>query len=103
MDITGKTIIPFIYENADSFFKGLCPVKKDGKYGCINKKGETVIPFLYDDIDYFNNGFAVFTKEDKKGVIDNSGKIIIEPQYDELFEHEGCFVAADWILKNSFE
>jgi hypothetical protein len=36
----------------------LAPVKKDGKWGYINKNNEMVIPFLFMEAKRFYNGFA---------------------------------------------
>lgn len=48
VDSEGKTVIPFIYEDAMPFRNGKAWVQKDGKWGIINAKGETVMDFLFD-------------------------------------------------------
>lgn len=40
IDKTGKVVIDLIYENCEKFFNGLAKVKKDGKSGYINTNGE---------------------------------------------------------------
>lgn len=80
------------------FKNGLAPVKKDGKFGFINKYGEIVTAFAFDDVWYqaFNKevpGFIVYKHypakpfvgertEKKKGYIDTSGKLINSVEYD---------------------
>ena len=40
VDKNGTNIIPCVYDEVDSFFKGFAKVKFHGKYGFINKAGE---------------------------------------------------------------
>ena len=48
VDREGKTVIPFVYEDAWPFRKGKAWVQKDGKWGMINAKGETVMDFQFN-------------------------------------------------------
>ncbi len=45
IDINGKEIIPFIFDQLISFEGGMAAVVKDGKYGCIDKAGNVIFPF----------------------------------------------------------
>ena len=54
-----KEIIPPQYEYGKAFDNGYCVVKKDGKWGVINKKNKVIIPFIYRDI--INYGKGIFT------------------------------------------
>lgn len=47
------------YEAAQSFSEDLAAVKKDGKWGYIDKTGAVVIPFQYDRAYEFNEGYAI--------------------------------------------
>lgn len=62
-------------------------VKKDGKWGMIDKKGEVTIPLIYDDIQsVVSNGFPIMAgKDGKEGCIDESGNVVIPFQYDRIF------------------
>ena len=51
----------------------LAPVKKDGKWGYIDKKGDVVVPFKFDFADTFSDGIATVAKKDKFSFIDTSG------------------------------
>ena len=42
IDKSGKTVIPFIYDDAYSFRVNLAYVKKDGKSGYIDRSGRWV-------------------------------------------------------------
>ncbi|WP_439879779.1 WG repeat-containing protein [Pontibacter sp. MBLB2868] len=47
IDRSGKTVIPFIYDDAQSTKDGLVAVKKDQLYGLIDLKNRVVIPITY--------------------------------------------------------
>jgi len=47
-------IIPLKYDDAEDFSEGFAKVKKDGKWGVIDKKGNTVIKFIYDEIKWYS-------------------------------------------------
>lgn len=84
--------------SADSY----CIIKKNGKWGVINKEGKLVIDTIYDEIpgrsDYCNgfiltdqidqNTDIVVVKDGKYGVIDLNGKNIVPTEYDYIAEHE---------------
>lgn len=91
IDKTGKTVIPFIYDQLYPFQDGLAAANKgkilkggtkswqietvaNGKLGYINKTGKTVIPFDYDDGYAFNKGFAIVFKDSLRFMIDVNGK-----------------------------
>jgi len=82
VSITGKMVIPCIYEpDFDQwenycFFSGLANVKQGGKWGVIDQKNNIVIPFLYDEFlsGYGNeSGFRYAIRNGKKLVIDTNG------------------------------
>lgn len=77
-----ELLIPANYDYADSFSEGLASVRKDGKYGYIDKSGKTVIPFIYVDAMRFYAGLAIVAKDGKYGYIDRSGKTVIPFLYD---------------------
>ena len=49
---------------------GLASVKKDGKWGAIDKAGTTVIPFEYDLLQAVSDGLLCFEKDGKYGYLD---------------------------------
>ena len=49
---------------------GLASVKKDGKWGAIDKTGKTVIPFEYDHLQIVRDGLICFEKNGKYGYLD---------------------------------
>ena len=73
------------------FKNGIACVKKDGKYGYIDKTGKIIVDIQYDDANNFYNGIACVKKDGKWGYIDKTGNIIIDFKYDEAgdFSEEG--------------
>ena len=67
------------------FMGGLYRVKKDGKWGFIDKTGKVVIPLVYDDVGYFTEGLCWVRKRDhdteeyKYGFIDKKGVSLFPP------------------------
>lgn len=76
------------YDDMSIFKEKLARVKRNGKYGFINKKGEEVIPLEYDSTGVFNSGIAVVFKGRKAGAINNKNETVIPFEYDQL----GAFV-----------
>jgi hypothetical protein len=81
--VTGELIVPFNYTDTRKPTNGLFWVKKNGKWGCIDKTGQLRIPHLYDEA-------TGFTAEDRSAVaingkfghIDKSGKVRSPLTYD---------------------
>ena len=72
------------YDQMTAFFEGLARVKRNGKYGYINKKGEEVITLEYDSAGVFNSGIAVVFKGGKAGAINKKNENIIPFEYEVL-------------------
>lgn len=78
----GTLVIDAVYDDAGSFSEGLAPVKKNGKWGYINKTGHSVIPYKYEAAGSFSEGYAVVKMFDKYGFIDAEGKGLTPLKYD---------------------
>ena len=78
------------YENAICFCEGFAAVKKNGKWGFIDKYGKTVIDFTYDSVGNFSDGMAYFTKGETIGFIDGSGKELI-PRHVNYWGKYECY------------
>jgi hypothetical protein len=80
---TGDLIVPFEYTDTRKPTAGLFWVKKDGKWGCIDKTGKVKIPFLYDEATGFTGeDRSAVAINGKFGHIDKSGKIRTPLKYD---------------------
>lgn len=99
IDFSNNVIIPFEYEtepnclllgfNDMKFCCELAAVRKNNKWGYINKSGQIMMPFIYDRAYDFLDGRAIvmngnILKGCKYGVIDTSGKTIVPVIYEEL-------------------
>jgi len=77
-----ELLIPFAYDNVGSFSEGLAWVKKDGKYGYIDKTDRTVIPFTYAHAGSFSESLAPVMKGWTWGYIDKTCKTAVSFSYD---------------------
>ncbi|MBB5286640.1 hypothetical protein HNQ92_004801 [Rhabdobacter roseus] len=92
---TGEVVIPFLYESTHKPTLGLFWVKKDGKWGCINRRGETVIPFKYDAAAPFtNDNRASVAIAGRFGHIDTTGRQTTPLHYEfaSYFNHGAALV-----------
>lgn len=74
--------IPF--EDIGEYKDGLMVVKKEEKFGYIDKEGKIKIPLNYTIAEDFNNGLAIVSSDKGFGVINKKGKRIIPLLYDEI-------------------
>ena len=78
-------VTPLFYDFAnDRFYCELAQVKKNGKWGYIDKYGNEIIKCEYDDASIFWENFATVQKDNKWGVINRTGKIVVSFIYDYL-------------------
>ena len=85
--------VTVFFDDAGSFKNNLAWIKKDDKYGFINKWGNLIVPFIYDYADDFDKQFSSLAKVGikqpdnntlKYGFIDKSGEIVIPIEYDDI-------------------
>ena len=57
-------------------------VKKNDKWGFIDKTGKEIASCIYDDVSYFSEGLADVKKNGYWGYIDETGKEVIPCIYD---------------------
>lgn len=94
-DITVKEIVSGLdYDEVYNFSEGLACVKKDDKYGVIDKTGSLIVPCEYDWIGYSTEGMIPVKKGDKWGLVDKTGSLVVPLEYDELgYFNEGLTYA----------
>jgi hypothetical protein len=84
IDINENIIVPFEYDDIDPFNHELASVKKNKKFGFVNRSGKLVIPIQFDNnSDFQNSGLALVKKNHKFGFIDSSGREIIPLNYQD--------------------
>ena len=69
-------VISPCYDDGNEFESGLALVKKDGKFGYIDKNGNVAIDFKFDYGSDFNEDLAAVAIEDKFFYIDKNGENI---------------------------
>lgn len=79
IDKTGKTIVPFIYDDID-FIGHYFMVRKGSKWGLIDKKGEKILNIEYAGIRA-SGGFVMVNTGNKWNYIDKTGELT--RKYDE--------------------
>ncbi len=70
------------FERAERYQHGVAVVRKNGKWGIINRNGLNVITHKYDSIEDFEKGFAKVQLKQFVGLADLSGQLIIPPEYE---------------------
>lgn len=92
IDRAGHEVIKLPFESvliapdAADFSEGLAVVRRDEKYGYIDKSGKVVIPIQFDVAYKFKGGLAIVRQHGKSGYIDQTGKFAIPPKFDWAYE-----------------
>jgi len=74
--------IPYVeYDIENDYYNGLALVKKDGKWGYIDKNRHVKIPLIYDSANNFTDKIAKVKKNNLWGYINTSGKEIVPVDY----------------------
>lgn len=76
------------YDVLYSFHEGLARVKKNEKYGYIDKLGKEIISCRFDDARDFKHGKAIVEIKGKSGCINLKGKMIVPTKYDDIYSFE---------------
>lgn len=84
IDKTGYVVIPFVFDEAGYFVKGVAPVKVADGWTLIDKKGNVLLKERYDRIESFTCGTAIAYDGKNFGVIDTTGKTVIGFNYSSL-------------------
>lgn len=85
------------YDKIYSFNEGLALVKKNDKFGYVNKEGKLVIPMIYYGGRDFSEGLALVQKKNfKRGYIDKNNNIIIPMIYDDGVDFENGLVRVNY-------
>lgn len=62
----------------------LISVKKDEKWGFIDRKGNLIITYKYDEVLDFNEGLTPVKVENLWGFINDKDEMVISPQYENV-------------------
>jgi len=83
----GELIGGYQWETHGRFWDGLGAVRKNEKWGYIDKTGKIAIPLQYLEVYDFHEGIAAVKPEGSEtfGFINKKGEMIIPPQFSNLF------------------
>jgi hypothetical protein len=82
VDSNGIELVAPQYEETASFDWTFAGVKKNGKWGAINRKGELIIPFEYDKIGWsWRSTIVDVTKDSLSAIFDSTGLRITPFEY----------------------
>lgn len=108
-DISGKLLLPNVYDTICDFLDSLALVKKSGKLGFVSLEGEEVVACVYDKVlwnekknKYFPGDRVTVQKEGRYGIIDNKGNLIVPCIYDWEF-HLPVLSDFTEVSKNDFK
>ena len=79
-DIHGTRKSVFEYQEMLPINEGRIAIRKNDKYGFINRRGEEVIYPVFDSASTFADGKSVVTFHGEFGIIDKNGDWIVYPQ-----------------------
>lgn len=84
-----------LYDELDGFHEGLACVRKDNKYGFIDKLGKLIIPCSFDEASEFKFGVSIIKIDDKEGLINTKGDFVIPCEYEVLnpIEEDSLIIA----------
>lgn len=77
-----------IYDYIDVFYNDIAIVKKNGKWGMINKLGKEVVEPYYDYINPFSCGYARIAKDGKVGFLNENFKEAVSPSFVHAYPYK---------------
>lgn len=86
-NIQGKELTSFVYDEIKDLFNGIAILKRNHKYGAVDREGIEFIPCIYDSIKPLGKLFFKINKNDKFGIANNKGVIIVPCIYSEIEDY----------------
>lgn len=93
IDLTGKVLIPFVYQNLGEVSTYLA-FTKGKKWGYIDLKNKLFLPGKYEKAESFVENFAIVEEKGKFGLINVKGELYIPYDFDELQRVNQRFIIA---------
>ena len=95
MDTIGHLVIPFIFDEASRFDKGVAIVKMGGFYGIIDTTGNWILPAEYKFIEVGKEfgWFNATTKDDKTFFLRQIGNTVVATDYQKVINFQKMFSA----------
>jgi len=103
VDADGKKISTPQYDDVGFIGDGMIAVKKNGKWGYIDKTGHQVVSPQFEYGYTFSEGLAaVQAKNGKYGYIDKAGKLVIPAKFDSVYSFSEGLAAVSVKGKRGF-
>jgi len=81
----GQKVTESSYDSISEFSdKGLAKVKRDNKYGLLDKTGKVLLPCKYYQLGDIEDGLAKISAGELHGFIDKNGEVVIPCRYREI-------------------
>ena len=78
-------------------------MKKNGKWGFINKSGEIIVPLEYERVDAFSDGIAWVYKDTKFALVNTSGEVTaLSDEYSPGSKKYDIFYPSDYTYAGKF-
>ncbi len=74
----------YFYTAVKPVSEGLFAVKRNGKWGFMNRSGHEVIHCVFEGVTPFNSGKSIVVFHNEQGVIDKAGNWLILPEKQEI-------------------
>ncbi len=84
IDITGKEVVPCMYDDGGYFSEGVAPECLNGKWGMVDAHNNTIIPFENEGICVCKNNLINAQKNGKYGFINKNNEVVLDFLYDEI-------------------
>ena len=102
VDLNGKVVIEPQWDEVSGpqleeidkvagFSDGFAAVKRDGKWGWIDKTGRLFLVPSLSSPPNFHEGLSPFERDGKWGYIDTKGTVVIQPEWEEAGEFAGGY------------
>lgn len=93
INLSGKLLIPCVYDYIHDVGNGWKCVEQNEQWGCVDTNNNIIIPITYSNSFSFENGYITLQKVDEtKLFFDNTGRKIIPRQIAGKYKDIGCFV-----------
>ena len=82
--LDGKPVLRVDCEYASPFYTGLSIIRKNGKYGCIDRTGKIVTPCIYDELSFAEEGTFAVKENGKWMFTDYFGTPLFNTSFDNV-------------------
>lgn len=78
VDTNGQVVNPSVYEDCSPYFNGFSSVKKNGRWGLINREGNLILDCKYEWPLGYSEGLVPVCENDRWSYVDTFGRTMIQ-------------------------